>query len=43
MLRGVVLQQLGRHDEASESFAEALKLDPGDERAQRLLANVPLD
>ncbi len=43
MLRGVVLQQLGRHDEASESFAEALRLDPGDERAQRLLANIPLD
>lgn len=43
MLRGVVLQQLGRHDEASESFADALRIAPEDERAHRLLANVPLD
>ncbi len=43
MLRGVVLQQLGRHDEASASFAQALRIDPQDDRAQRLLANVPLD
>ncbi len=43
MLRGVVLQQLGRHDEASESFADALRISPQDDRAQRLLASVPLD
>jgi len=43
MLRGVVLQQLGRHDEAAESFARALHIAPEDERAQRLIANVPLD
>jgi Flp pilus assembly protein TadD len=43
MLRGVVLQQLGRHDEASASFAQALRIAPDDERAQKLIANVPLD
>ena len=43
MLRGVVLQQLGRHAEASDSFADALRIAPQDDRAQRLLANVPLD
>lgn len=43
MLRGVVLQQMGRTGEASESFARALRIAPEDERAQRLLASVPLD
>lgn len=43
MLRGVVLQQLGHHDAAAASFAEALRIDPKDPRAQRLLASMPLD
>ncbi len=43
MLMGVVLQQLGRHDEATESFAKALRINPQDSRAQQLIANVPLD
>ena len=43
MLLGVVYQQLGRHDEAATSFAEALKINPQDPRAQRMLASMPLD
>lgn len=43
MLRGVVLQQMGRFDEAAESFAAALRIDPQDPRAQRMLASMPLD
>ncbi len=39
-LRGVVLQALGRNEEARRAFAEALRLDPADERARLRLAEA---
>jgi len=43
LLRGVVLQRLGRHAEADQSFDLALQIDPNNERAQRMMAGVVED
>ena len=40
MLRGVLLRELGRADEAAQSFAKALALDPDNVRAASLLAQA---
>ena len=40
LMRGVVLEKLGRFDEAEDSYARALELAPEDARAQRMLASV---
>ena len=40
VLMGKVLMSEGRFDEAEQEFAEAVRLDPGDTRAARLLALV---
>lgn len=40
MLRSLLLHRAGRHDEAMSSLTQALRIDPGDERAGRLLSVV---
>ena len=40
VLMGKVLMSERRFDEAEQEFAEAVRLDPGDTRAARLLALV---
>lgn len=40
LVRGLILRQMGRLSEAEASFAEALSIDPKDQRAQQLLAGV---
>lgn len=37
---GYALQKLGRHDEAARYYAKAIKINPGDEMAKKLLASV---
>lgn len=43
LVRGVILDQLGRTAEAEEAFRIASKLDPNDERARQMLAVVSED
>jgi Flp pilus assembly protein TadD len=40
IMRGMILQDLGRGAEAADAFAQALAIDPGNESAQRMFANV---
>lgn len=40
MLRGLILQDLGRGSEASEAFAQALAADPANKSAQKMFATV---
>ena len=37
---GYALQKLGRHDEAARYYAKAIKVNPGDDMAKKLLASV---
>jgi len=43
MLRGVVLGELGRQNEAASSFVDALAIDPTHHQARRMLAAVQQD
>ncbi|TVQ31598.1 MAG: tetratricopeptide repeat protein [Phycisphaeraceae bacterium] len=43
MLRGVVLDELGRRNEAASSFIDALAIDPTHDQARRMLAAVQQD
>jgi len=40
IMKGMTLEQLGRRDEAAGAYRQALKIQPDDSRAQRLLAGV---
>lgn len=40
MLRGMILQDQGRAREAADAYAQALAIDPANDSAQRMLANV---
>ena len=40
---GYALQKLGRTNEASQYYAKALKIKPGDEMARKLMASVDMN
>lgn len=40
LVRGMILHEMGRVDEAEASFVEALSINPNDRRARELLASV---
>jgi Flp pilus assembly protein TadD len=40
---GYALQKLGRTHEASQYYAKALKIKPGDEMARKLMASVDMN
>ena len=43
LVRGMILHEMGRTQDAEASFIQALSIDPNDARAQELLASVSTD